>query len=69
MMNETTHESVKFINKEMFEKASQKVFLAEMDKTESQGLSGMASLAIGMQTVSIISKLREELFGEEGEDE
>lgn len=67
MMNETTQERVKFINKEMFEKAGHEVLEDELSTHDE--LSGMAALAIGVQTMAVIAKLRAKLFGEEGEDE
>lgn len=67
MMNETTQERVKFINKEMFEKAGHEVLEDELSKTDK--MSGMAAMAIGMQTMAVIEKLKAKLFGEEEEDE
>ena len=67
MMNETTQERVKFINKEMFEKAGHEVLEDEIDRTDK--ISGMAAMAVGMQTMIVIEKLKAKLFGEEEENE
>ncbi len=66
-MNETTQERIHFINKEMFEKAGHEVLEDELSKTEN--ISGMAAMAIGMQTMIVIEKLKVKLFGEEEENE